>query len=481
MSSTNYDQSNPALAQALVRADALASSIAVCSAGAGAAVQSSHLRQAQVPYAFVSRDLHPSEDTDRIASAMTWSNGGGQKSFEITREDDVVTPGGFLIAMEQRGIIAVNKTTATGALAASTGKATWKPVSQCLKSVSLSVGGVIVEKLRPFQIAYLQKHLNDADEDAGLGDGKSGDAASSLRTKIRYLSVPFAAARHGFPLAAVSSHKIELLLEMNRLQDCIDWAKGTAPADGTTEELYIANTNAFGALSATSSNIVDIKSFAMTDAVMHPVASTHVLCKAESDAVLAQSRSGAIAGADGSAIAGSGPLSFSYAPFEHADPHEISVDATTSEKNQTIIADSDMWSATPITALVLEVSNDASLLDDDEDDPFLWFDVEANGKVLERVHVDFANSAKGSLSKQQLPKTLNGSRLYQISFESVSAAEQEEHSMPAGCFSVAAATHPRLVARLKAGAPAMDIKVHKQISAQWTLSDGLYQLRSAYQ
>ena len=481
MSSTNYDQSNPALAQALVRADALASSIAVCSAGAGAAVQSSHLRQPQVPYAFVSRDLHPSEDTDRIASAMTWSNGGGQKSFEITREDDVVTPGGFLIAMEQRGIIALTETTDGGALAASTvSTATWKPVSQCLKSVSLSVGGVIVEKLRPFQIAYLQKHLNDADEDAGLGDGKADDEKSSLRTKIRYLSVPFQAARHGFPLAAVSSHKIEILVEMNKLEDCVKWEKGT-PAAGTTEELYIASTNAFGALSAGSTNKVDITTFAMTDAVMHPVASTHVLCKAESDAVLAQSRSGAIAGADGSAIAGSGPLSFSYAPFEHADPHEISVDATSSEKNQTIIADSDMWSATPITALVLEVSNDAKLLDDDEDDPFLWFDVEANGKVLERVHVDFANSAKGSLSKQQLPKTLNGSRLYQISFESVSAAEQEEHSMPAGCFSVAAATHPRLVARLKAGAPAMKIKVHKQISAQWTLSDGLYQLRSAYQ
>ena len=78
-----------------------------------------------------------------------------------------------------------------------------------------------------------------------------------------------------------------------------------------------------------------------------------------------------------------------------------------------------------------------------------------------------------------MPTVINGKRVYMLSFESIAEADKSAFDHVSG-LAVSSSTHPRIVLERIAGAPAVELTVHKMISNSYVLQDGSFVLSSAY-
>jgi hypothetical protein len=502
---SEFDRAAPALSQALLKADALSNSLIVCSSGV--AVQSSHLPQPQTSYSFSQADVHPAEEESKLSDAVTFNSAPSAQRMEISREDDYASS--FLFIQDQPALCI------TGTASGNTYeyRPRWKPVSTFLSEVALTIGGVTIERVRSDVSKILSKHHERVGYSSEISDGADGDTEEERlemqqqgqRQVRRFHRIPFGSARQGFPLASLTSHALVVECSVRPLKECIevDVYDGSGDYAGTLNAADIADTSSFSfgsatdnvalkiatggrkvaAVAATDADLKAAADFRASDAnlVMMPALRTHVLCRLESNSLLALSRTSSVA-SDSGTIAGQGPLNFSF--IAPADPAPMQKDfaATAVADSQVIVADSDLWSNTPLAGLILTVeSTDASVdLSDEDCEPFSAFDLMANNKCIMRQYPEFNLTPAGSMSKKPLPRVIGGKRLYMLSFESVSEAEKGPADPVSGVFAVSAATHPRLIAQRVAGAPSMKVTITKLCTNQWSLADGSFVLQSAY-
>lgn len=507
--SDQYGEINAPLLQALVNADAAASDAVIC--GGGRAVQSQHMPQEAIPYSFSVADLHGPDEDQKITEHLRWASGPATAKFEFERNHDYSR--GLFMAFDQ---FAINCGTENH-------KARWLPVSSCIDEICLYVGGVLVETLKSSHIKFLANHRRRAGfpvEIAAAGDGADGDSEAerihmqeaAQRSTRRYMHVPFTCMRNGrFCMKAVEGHRIEVEVKLTRggIRSMIAIDEYTADAGGSesfkeTKMYSTANSDAFNtvkfqiekncvaltkAIADGSSNNVakDDLDSRIADLVIMPVMHGVTLCPLESLALSAMSATKAIVSADGSSVAGQGPLRIPYTPFADGQAYSKEFAKTTAAKSDVLIADSDLWSGVPLVGLLLEIEagndaddNDKALVTDSGAELIDRIELMSNNKTVGMAYSSFEATNQGSKSSQPLPAIMNGRRLAYLSFESVSESEKDDADGPSGLFPVSAATHPRVLIHRNAGCPAIKITVHAQQLNGYSLQDGAFGIDASY-
>ena len=500
--SDQYGEINAPLLQALVNADAAASDAVIC--GGGRAVQSQHMPQEAIPYSFSVADLHGADEDQKITEHLRWASGPATAKFEFERNHDYSR--GLFMAFDQFAIHCGTEDH----------KARWLPVSSCIDEICLYVGGVLVETLKSSHIKFPASHRRRAGfpvEIAAAGDGADGDSEAervhmqeaAQRSTRRYMHVPFTCMRNGrFCMKAVEGHRIEVEVKLTRggirSMIAIDEYNASDAFQGT--KMYSTdNAAAFEAIKfqiekncakfdgSTGSNNVakDDLDSRIADLVIMPVMHGVTLCPLESLALSAMSATKAIVSADGSSVAGQGPLRIPYTPFADGQAYSKEFAKTTAAKSDVLIADSDLWSGVPLVGLLLEIEagddatdDEKALVKDSGAELIDRIELMSNNKTVGMAYSSFEATNQGSKSSQPLPAIMNGRRLAYLSFESVSESEKDDADGPSGLFPVSAATHPRVLIHRNAGCPAIKITVHAQQLNGYSLQDGAFGIDASY-